>query len=170
MTSPEYNEYRELLKKGQYIEAVHLAERAYLKGNRNNSFWLTRQAAALSRAGKYDQGYGIAKQALALKPSNPYSILAVAEALSGLNRMDEALRHYEEIAPDPKLSLYARRGMLYCLSELKQWGRMLQLLGQWEMPPAASLQWKVKALTGQDRLQEAIEVCRQWLEREPVCL
>jgi hypothetical protein len=26
MTSPEYNEYRELLKKGQYIEAVHLAE------------------------------------------------------------------------------------------------------------------------------------------------
>jgi len=44
---------------------------------------------------------------------------------------------------------------------------MLQLLGQWEMPSAASLQWKVKALTGQDRLQEAIEACRQWLEIEP---
>lgn len=167
MTSPDYNEYRELIKKGQYIKAVHLAEMAYLEGNRNNPFWLTRQAAALSRAGKYDQGYGIAKQALALKPSDPYSILAVAEALSGLKRMDEALQYYEEIAQDPKLSLYAQRGMLYCLSDLKQWDRMLQLLGPWEMPPAASLQWKVKALTGQDRLQEAIEACRQWLEIEP---
>lgn len=167
MTSPEFNEYRELLKKGRYLEAARLAELQYLQGNRNNPFWLTRHAAALSRAGKYDQAYSIAQQALALQPSNLYGLLAVAEALSGLNRIEEALSYYQEIVGDSKLSLIAQKGMLYCLSELKQWDRMLELLAQWEMPPAARLQWQVKALDGQDRLDEALDACLRWLEIDP---
>ena len=167
MTSPKYQEYRGLIKKGRNVEASRLAELEYLEGNRNNPFWLTRQAAALSRAEKYEQAYSIAKQALSLKPSDPYAILAVAEALSGLKRMEESLQYYEEIAGDPKLSFYAQKGILYCLSVLKQWERILQLLGQWEMPQGTSFQWRVKALAGQNRLDEAIEACRQWLKVHP---
>lgn len=167
MTAQKYNEYRELIKKGRNIEAARLAELEYLGGNRNNPFWLTRQAAALSRSGKYEQAYSIAKQALSLKPTNPYAVLAVAEALSGLNRMEEAIQYYKEIIGNPKLSFYAQKGVLYCLSVQKQWDRILQLLGQWEMSQDASFRWRVKALTGQNQLDEAMKVCRQWLELYP---
>lgn len=167
MTSQQYSQYRELLKKGRYIEAAHFAETEYIEGDRNNPFWLTRQAAALSRAGKYEQAYSIAKQAVTLNPTNPYAIIAVADALNGLNRMDEALQYYEEITGNPKLSFQAQKGMLYCLSMKKEWDRILQLLDQWRLPPSTGLQWKVKALAGQNRLEEAINLCRHWLEIQP---
>ncbi|MBL7180260.1 MAG: tetratricopeptide repeat protein [Pseudomonadota bacterium] len=167
MTSPEYNEYRALLKKGRHIEAANLAEMEYLQGNRNNPFWLTRQAAALSRAGRYEQAYSVAEQALALQPANPYGLLAKAEALSGLGRIEEALSYYQEIIDDAKLSLVAQKGMLYGLSELKQWERILQLLAQWQMPPATCWPYKVKALIGFHRLDEAMEACYRWLELQP---
>jgi tetratricopeptide (TPR) repeat protein len=165
--SPEYNEYRALFKKGRYIEAASFAETAYLEGNRNNPFWLTRQAAALIRARKYKESLEVAEQALSLKPSNPYSMLAVADALCGLKRTDEALRYYEEIVQDPKLSFSAQKGILFCLSELKQWDRILHLLNRWEMQQSTKYQWKVKALAGLGQLDEAIKVCRQWLEINP---
>lgn len=167
MTSPEYNEYKALFNKGRHIEAAHFAELKYLEGNTNNPFWLTRQAAALIRAREYKKALDIAEQALFLKPSNPYSILAVADAFSGLKRTDEALQYYEEIVKDPKLSISAQKGMLFCLSELKQWDRILQLLNRWEMQQSTKYQWKVKALAGLGRLDEAIEVCRKWLAINP---
>ncbi len=94
--SSEYNEYRALFEKGRYAEAARFAELQYLEGNRNNPFWLTRQAAALTRAREYKQALYVAEQALSLKSSNPYSMLAAADALSGLKRTDEAIRYYEE--------------------------------------------------------------------------
>lgn len=167
MTSQKYLEYREMLRRGQYLAASRLAELEYLEDNRNNPFWLTRQAAALTRAKKFEQALDIAKQALSLQPSNPYSILAAAEALYGLNRTEEALQHYEEIDGEPKLVPVAQKGILDCLSKLKQWDRMLQKLSEWEMPQNTRLRWKVRALSGLNRLEEAIEFCSQWLELTP---
>jgi len=167
MTSQKYIEYRELLSKGRYIEAARLAEMAYVEGDRNNPFWLTRQAAASSRANKYDDAYDIAKQALSLNHSNPYALLAVADALRGLHRIDEALQYYQEIIGDPKLSLYAQKGVLYCLSIQKEWDRILQFLSRWEMPHHENFQWKVKALAGQKQIDDAIETCCRWLELFP---
>jgi tetratricopeptide (TPR) repeat protein len=165
--SQEYNKYNEFRKNGHHIEAARFAEQKYFEGNKNNPFWLTRQAAALIRARKYKESLEVAEQALSLKPSNPYSMLAVADALCGLNRTDEALRYYEEIVQDPKLSFSAKKGILFCLSELKQWDRILHLLNRWEMQQSTKYQWKVKALAGLGQLDEAIKVCCQWLEINP---
>lgn len=149
------------------MEAAGFAEQKYLEGNKNNPFWLTRQAAALIRSHEYKQALEVAKQALSLNSSNPYSIIAVADALQGLRRLDEAFRHYEALVEDPKLSFPAQKGMLFCLFEQKQWDRMLQFLNQWEMPTGSKFQWKVKALAGQKQLDEAIETCLQWLKVHP---
>ncbi len=165
--SQEYNEYRSLLKKGSFIEASRFAELQHLKSNINNPFWLTRQAAALTRAKKFNQALEIGKQALPLNPSNPYSVLAVAEAMQGLNRHEEAIQYFEEITENPKLSLYGRKGVFNSLLVLKQWDRILELLSRWEMPPDTVYRWKVKALEGKKRFDEAIEACRWWLKADP---
>ena len=165
--SQEYSEYRRLLKKGSFVEASRFAERQHLKSDINNPFWLTRQAAALTRAKKFNQALEIAKQALSLDPSNPYSVLAVAEAMQGLNLHGEAIRYFEEITENPKLSFYGRKGVFNSLLVLKQWDRVLKLLTRWEMPPDTVYRWKVKALEGKKRFDEAIEVCHQWLKADP---
>ena len=138
--SDNYNEYRELLKKGRYIEASRLAEKGYHEGNMNNPFWLTRQAAALSRAGKDKDALNVAKQALSLDHSNPYSILAVAYAFLGLNRIDEAIGYYEEIIDNQKVAASARRGILRCKSLKKEWDQLIQLPEKWGMAQSACLQ------------------------------
>lgn len=165
--SEEYKKYTQLCKKGRYMEAAGFAAQKYFEGNKNNPFWLTRQAAALIRAHEYKQALEVAEQALLLNSSNPYGIIAVADALRGLHRFEEAFRYYETLIGDPKLSFSAQKGLLFCLSEQKQWDRILQLLNQWEMPPGTRFQWKVKALAGQKQLDEAIETCLQWLKVHP---
>lgn len=165
--SQKYYEYKELFKKGSYIEASNLAELEYFEGNKNNPFWLTRQAAALCRAQKYDRALNIAMQALALQPVNPYCILAVADALYGLKRVAEALQYYEEITSDPKVSSIAQKRILECFSEMKQWDKVLQFLAQWKIPQDTGFKWKIKALKGQNQLDEAIEACSQWLGIDP---
>lgn len=165
--SQKHNEYRRLLKNGLSVEAARLAERQYLENNADNPFWLTRQAAALTRAKKYDQAFKIANQSLLIDPSDPYSILAVAQALQGLNRFKEAIQYFEEITETPKLSFYARKGVFDCLLIIKQWDSILDLLGKWEMPSATSFRWRVKALEGKKRFAEAFEACRRWLETDP---
>ncbi|CAB1055643.1 hypothetical protein D1BOALGB6SA_376 [Olavius sp. associated proteobacterium Delta 1] len=165
--SAAYEKYRKLLTSGQFEEAARLAESEDLKGEANNPFWLTRQAAALSRAGRHGPALRIAQHALALQPTNPFSILAVAEALHGLKRVEEALLHYQDIAAHPKLSPAARRGILDCLLEQKQWNRILELLQQWGLPPDKSHRWRVRALAGLQRWDEAMASCHQWLKLQP---
>ena len=79
--SKEYNQYRELLNRKQFGEAARFAEQAHLDGNPENPFWLTRQAAALTRAGEFGRALTISEQALALASANPYAVLCMAEAL-----------------------------------------------------------------------------------------
>jgi tetratricopeptide (TPR) repeat protein len=165
--SSEYNEYRILLKKGRYTEAAHFAELQYLEGSRNNPFWLTQQAVALTRAREYKQALHVAEQALLLNSSNSYSMLAAADALRGLKRKDEALRYYEEIIGDPKITFSAQKGILSCLAAKKEWGSILRRVGQWEMPKDSAFGWKVKALAGQKRWDEAIDICGRWLTVRP---
>ena len=52
---------------GQFEEAAQLAESEYLNGNANNPFWLTRQAAALSRAGRYEPALSLSRRAISLR-------------------------------------------------------------------------------------------------------
>lgn len=167
MTSQRYNEYRELIRSGKSIEASRLAEFEYLEGNRNNPFWLTRQAAALSRPGNYEQALSIGMQALSLNHSNPYSNLVVADALFGLKRFTEALQYYEEAAEETKIVSYRQKGILSCLLELKEWEQILQLVVKWEMDQETGFRWRVKALAAQNRLEEAIEACHEWLKILP---
>jgi tetratricopeptide (TPR) repeat protein len=54
-----------------------------------------------------------------------------------------------------------------CLLELKRWNRILDNLQQWGMPPENSYRWRVKALTGLKRWDEAMAVCRLWLQANP---
>jgi tetratricopeptide (TPR) repeat protein len=108
--SAAYDTYRTLMSSGRFEDAARLAESEYLKDDAGNPFWLTRQAAALSRAGRHEPALGIAQNALALQPANPYALLAVAEALQGLKKLEDVLLHYEDIADHPRLSAAARRG------------------------------------------------------------
>jgi tetratricopeptide (TPR) repeat protein len=167
--SKEYDQYRELLSQRQFGEAARFAEQAHLEGNPGNPFWLTRQAAALTRAGEYGHALTVSEQALALAPANPYAVLCMAEALSGRRRYKEALEYYEPIAADAngKMATVARKGMLACLTEMRNWDRILEQIGIWEMPPDRVYRWRVKALEGQNRTDEAIDICHQWLKDNP---
>ena len=167
--SKPYEQYRELLSQRQFGEAARFAEQAHLEGNPRNPFWLTRQAAALTRAGEYDQALTVSEQALAIAPANPYALLCLAEALSGLRRYKEALEVYEPIAANAndKVATIARNGMLACLAELRSWDRILEQIGIWQLPPDKVYRWRVKALEGQNRTVEAIDICHQWLKDNP---
>ena len=162
-----YEQFRQLFKKGRYMAAADLAELEYAAGDKNNPFWLTRQAAALSRAGESRRALDIAKQALALQPSNPYGILSTAEALFGLSRFDEALAYYEEIATDRKLSSYTHKKILECHAAMKNWDHILQFVVAWEIPLETKYKWQAKAFAGQNRLNDAIDACGQWLKINP---
>ena len=167
--SKSYDQYRELLGQRKFSEAARFAEQAHLEGNPANPFWLTRQAAALTRAGEFGQALRVSEQALAIAPANPYAVLSMAEALSGLRRYKEALEVYETIVTDAdeKVATVARNGMLACLAELRSWDRILEEIGIWRLPPNKVYRWRVKALEGQNRTGEAIDICHQWLKDNP---
>ena len=167
--SKAYNQYKELLIQRRFGEAARFAEQAHLEGNPKNPFWLTRQAAALTRAGEYGQALAVSEQALAMDPANPYAVLCMAEALSALRRYKEAIEYFESIVTDAadKVTGVARKGMLECLSELGSWDRILEQIGIWDMPPHKVYRWRVKALEGQNRTNEAIDTCHQWLNDIP---
>lgn len=165
--SEAYAEFQHLLKQKKYREAALHAEREHLKGSPQNAFWLTRQAAALIRASDHEQALEVARRALSLEPGNPYAVIAAADALLSLQKTEEALRHYLEVLSDTRLSHRSRWGVMECLCRLKRWEEVLSRLGQWAAPEAESLPWRVKALAGLKRSEEAIEQCRRWLELAP---
>jgi tetratricopeptide (TPR) repeat protein len=57
--------------------------------------------------------------------------------------------------------------MLACLTELKHWDRVLELIATWDLPPDKTYRWRIKALEGQNRTDEAIDACHRWLRQSP---
>jgi tetratricopeptide (TPR) repeat protein len=164
--SEAFDQFQALLKQRRYREAASLAERESLQGG-EPAFWLTQQSVALVRAGDAAAALEAANGALAVEPSNPYAIVAAADSLFALERAEEALSHYREALPFPKLAPRARKGVLECLGRLKRWEEVLSLLAQWAMPEDQTASAKVKALAGAGRRDEAIDECRRWLQRMP---
>jgi len=165
--SEAFAEFQKLLKGRRFRDASALAEREQLRASPKDVFWLTQQAVALSRASDYSQALEAARRALSIDSASPWAIIATADALLGLQRTEEALAHYREVLPNPRLAARARRGALECFIRLKRWEEGLSLTGQWAMPAAEALPWKVKALAGSGRNDEALDACRTWLEASP---
>ena len=167
MYSDTYQRYRKLISSGRPGEAARLAEEAYFAGDPENSFWLTRQSAALTRARRYADARTTAAQALALDPVNPYARLAMADALKGLGLYEDAIIHYHEVVATPRLTAIGRNGWLDCLAALSRWERILELLTRWEMPAARRLRWRAKAEAALHREDDALKTVQAWLKAEP---
>jgi tetratricopeptide (TPR) repeat protein len=166
MTGP-YDEFRQLLQQKRFRDAVHLAERQILQSPSPDAFWLTQQALALLRTEDYGPALESARKALAAEPSNQYAVVTAADALLGLQKHEEALACYQECLGSPRLAARARKGVLDSLSRLKRWEEMLARLAEWAPPEEESAAWKVKALAGLKRTEEAIAECRAWLAKMP---
>jgi tetratricopeptide (TPR) repeat protein len=167
MYSDTYQRYRKLISNGRFDSAARLAGEAYFAGDARNSFWLTRQAAALTRARKYSDARAAAAQALAIDPVNPYALLAMADALKGLGQYEDAITHYREVAAASKLTAIGQNGWLDCLAALSRWERVLEMLIRWKMPAAQRLRWQAKAEAALDRDNDALKTVQAWLRTEP---
>ncbi|OGV78520.1 MAG: hypothetical protein A3K19_18035 [Lentisphaerae bacterium RIFOXYB12_FULL_65_16] len=168
MATEAYREFRELLSRRAYQEAVRLAEMECVRQGGRSEFWLTQQAVALIQARQYRKALEVADQALALAPLNLYALLARADARRGAGEFEPALADYEEVTrrDDPKTTPRAAAGALECLAALKRWDRVLEMLPVWgERVPA--WRWRVKALGGLGRRTEAIAACEEWLRASP---
>lgn len=165
--SQAYSEFRRLMNMSKYSEAARYAEREQLNESGQSVFWLTQQAAALIRAYEYEPALKAAEQALAVDAANPYAVIAAADALLGLNRAGEALNYYKDTLKFNRLAQRSQRRILECLSKLKNWEEMLLDISAWEMAEKDKYRYRVKALSGLGRRDEAIEECNKWLKLEP---
>jgi tetratricopeptide (TPR) repeat protein len=165
--SEAFAEFQQLLKQKRYKDAAGLAEKECQKNSSPDPFWLTQQGVALVRAGEPERALAAANQALAVDTSNPYAIMVAADSLLGLDRVEESLAHYREALAFAKVAPRARKGTLECMSRLSRWDEELALLAEWALPEEESTPWKVKALAGLGRREEAIAECTRWLGRVP---
>ncbi len=162
-----YREYQQLMRQGRYEEAARYAEQEAHSNSNSGEFWLTQQARSLIRSADYRGALEIGRRALDRDPSNPFAVAATADALLGLKRPEKALKLYEEILRNPRLLEKGRKGVLECLSMLKRWEDVMQRLAAWSLPEEDALPWRVKALGATGCEEEALEVCRRWLELKP---
>jgi tetratricopeptide (TPR) repeat protein len=166
--SREFEEFQRLLRGKNFAEAALFAERESLRnGPTPDPFWLTQQATALARTGQHGAALAAARRALVADPSNPFGIIAAADSLLGLDRMEEALSHYREALAFPRVTRRAKEGILDCLTRMRRFEKTMSLLAEWALPEEESAPWKVKALTGLGRKEEAMTECRKWLARVP---
>ncbi len=165
--SQAYSEFRKLMNLGKYSEAARYAEREQLDGSGQNVFWLTQQAVALIRSSEYESALKVSEEALAMDGANPYAVIASADALFGLDRPEEALNYYKDTLKFDRLSQRSQRGVLECLSKLKNWQEMLLNISTWEMAEQYKYRYRVKALAALGRHDEAIEECNKWLQLQP---
>jgi len=152
------------MDQGSYAEAARHAE-AQLSGEESQAFWLTQQAKALVRSEDYREALRIARRAMELEPGNLYTVAVAADALLGQRSWEEALPLYEELLGNPRLARTGRRGVVECLAAMQQWDRILARLAEWRLPEEQAFAWKVRALKGQGRVEEALGVCEKWLQR-----
>jgi tetratricopeptide (TPR) repeat protein len=162
-----YRDFQELYGQGRYPEAARYAEQETRKEPGSEHFWLTQQAKALIRASDYKSALEVGGRALALRPDDPFAVAVTADALLGLERLEDALPRFEELLRSPRLLEKGRKGALACLGGLRRWSEVLERLAAWGSPEQDALPWRVKALSGLGRHEEALECCRRWLEVKP---
>lgn len=161
----DYIRFREFFKERKYTEALGIAE-AQLEGGAS-AFWLTQQARVLNRKGKYLPALKVAEQALSLEPANSYALLAVADACFGLNRLSDALEYYREALANARVTSAAGKKVLECLSRLKKWQEILDMPTTRELSDDIFFPYKVKALEGLKRPEEALAECEEWVKKQP---
>ena len=154
------------MEQGRFGEAARHAE-AQLSGGESRVFWLTQQAKALVRTEDYGEAVRLGRRAMELEPDNLYAVAATADALIGQRNWREALPLYEELLGHPRLGRTGRRGVVECLAGMQQWDDILARLAEWRLAEEQAFAWKVRALKGQGRTEEALETCEKWLERTP---
>ncbi len=162
-----YRDFQQLMRERRYQEAARYAEQEAGEQTGSAPFWLTQQAKALVRSADYRGGLEAGRRALELDPGDLFAVAVTADALLGLGRADEALPRYQELLRAPRLLEKGRKGAAECLSSLRRWDDLLQRLAAWNLPEEEALPWKVKALGGMGRYEEALESCRRWLELRP---
>jgi tetratricopeptide (TPR) repeat protein len=168
MPSQAYIDYTELMKRRAFVDAAAFAESRSLEPGENAAFWLTQQARAHLRGGQPEKAYECGNRAVQAAPGNMYALLAKAEASMRLYRYTEALEDYAGLLNTPSVKERARRSMLECIAlSTKDWSRILSLIVEWDMPREDAFRWRVKALAGLKRNEEAVAVCREWLEVSP---
>jgi predicted Zn-dependent protease len=164
---PAYQEFLTLMKAGAFTEASMLAERESIAANDRSEFWLTQLSIALRKAGKPAQALEVAGRACALAPRSGWALVARAEALFAKGNTAAALCDFEEASADSRAAQKALWGMLRCLTQMKAWARVLEILARGELPARAAYPWRVKALAGLKRLEEADAECAAWLTESP---
>ena len=167
--SEEYQEYARLIRAGSHAEAAALAEERARRaeGARERAFWLTRLSAALGRQQDYEGALKAARGALELESDSSYAVYAAGEALAGLSRHAEAVEHFDEAAREGRLGERARCRALDSLQAQGRWEEILSRLGALRLPEERSIGYRVKALVGLHRDEEAAAACARWLELKP---
>ena len=169
MLTPSYEQFRDLMRQKAFGEAVQLAEHEALGASSGNGFWLTQQALALTGLGEHARAIACADQALIEAPMNAYALLARGEARFASGQPTPAIADFEEVLNqrNPRVAFRAQNGLLNCLLGLGRWAEVLERVRDWAMPPTASVRWRVKALAGLGRLEEALAACHEWLAAAP---
>lgn len=164
-----YEEYKSLMTRGRFRDAAALAraQSAAVSAGRDLAFWLTREAAASSRAGDHEAALATARRALEADGADLYAVYAAAEALTGLGRHAEALKHFDEAAREPRLESRARKRILECLQAERDWEGLLVRLASSGLPEEDALGFEAAALAGLGRAAEALAKCRRRLEIKP---
>ncbi|MDD2708600.1 MAG: tetratricopeptide repeat protein [Verrucomicrobiae bacterium] len=167
MSAENYGRFRDLLRRGEFRGALALAEEECMRRGGNDVFWLNQQALARMRMGCPEKAIRLSEQALALDPRNAYAMVCRADALRELGKTTEAIAGYEEAARFEKTAPRARKGLLECFATGHEWSNILVRLAEWGLPEMEAAPWRIKALGALGRNDEALEVCRKWLQLQP---
>lgn len=163
--TPLYDEFKLYLRNRRFKEAAFLAEQAAAAGGRDASFWLNQQALATMRMNNPREAIRIAEQALAGNPASYYSQLIRAEALYIAGDTNGSLAGFKEALRYPAIEERARRGILDCMIKLQRFDEALAIIAIGNNDAATMYPYKVKALSGLGRIDDAIAVCGEWLSR-----
>jgi tetratricopeptide (TPR) repeat protein len=162
-----YRDFCALMKRRSFKEAVEFAShRLHAEGERSD-FWLTQYSLALREAGMIDDALDAANRACALAPRNGWALIARAEALLKKGDTDGAIDSFNEAMSDARAGLRAQKGVLICLAHKKHWEQILWFLAQNDLPPDEAFSWRVKALMGLGRNDEAEKTCDEQLASDP---
>jgi len=169
MQSPSFVQFKDLLRRRAWDDAVSLARREADSGGPGEAFWYTQQAVALNRKKSWNEAQAAAEKSLTLKPHNPWALLALGDALLGRRRLKEAIEVLEEAAADrdERAAQRARERLCEALARTKQWERLRSCAAGGQLPPSRRIRFQAMAASGLGHHREAVGLCREALSGEP---